>query len=150
MKRCKRCGKCYDNSWGVCLDCGIPLDDISGEKKTPTDEEKQVFKINIEKDRIKKIAHLQKWLCWAIPVSFITGFTGVPGGIFFILVVYDLAAELKIEKKWLYILGTFIPFGSIVVFILLFTKATKELVKNGIKVNFMGCRGEDLNKFLSK
>ena len=28
MKKCPKCGKTYDDSWGICLDCRIPLQEM--------------------------------------------------------------------------------------------------------------------------
>ncbi len=52
MKSCPRCHKTYDDSWGVCLECSVPLEDAMAARLA--DLESQAKKILAELDEIRK------------------------------------------------------------------------------------------------
>ena len=54
MKKCPKCGKTYDDSWGVCLVCSEKLEQFQSDKELNSDCDKKEMNLNIDKNKIKR------------------------------------------------------------------------------------------------
>jgi fumarate reductase subunit C len=68
-------------------------------------------------------------------------------GIWGVLVIYRLAKGLKEKRPVFYAVGMIIPLVNLLVIVSLFSKTTKVLRAQGLKVGLMGCHNSDLKSF---
>lgn len=69
MKKCPKCNRVYDDSWGVCLACRKPL--LQDMQSSSTTKEEKAQLINIDRDKLAKARKALKRdliifiSCWA-------------------------------------------------------------------------------------
>ena len=68
MKKCQKCGKAYDDSWGVCLSCSEPLSEMTAEECKVW----QASEVRKEEINLRQLGRLYFWLMfvnqWYYPV----------------------------------------------------------------------------------
>ncbi len=111
---------------------------------------------------IIRIAKSQKMVIWLIlwgivaifGVGFISGFVPhielilpiilIAYGIISAILIYQLAVALKTSNPWIWALLVLLPYGCMVVMLILSLRGTKALKSQGIHVGLMGAKMEDL------
>lgn len=109
--------------------------------------------------RIAKSQKMVNWLIlWGIVAIFGVGFTSgfvpqiesilpiilITYGIIAAILIYQLAVALKTSNPWIWALVVLLPYGCLVVMLILSLRATKALRLRGIRVGLMGASKRDL------
>ena len=111
---------------------------------------------NYTNQEVLEIAKWQKALLWIILLLllsyFLLGLKGIGPliglviAVVEIIFVYQLAMSLKESAAWLYAILMIIPFVSLIVLLMLSSRATAALRSRGVRVGLMGANGSDLDK----
>ena len=73
MKKCPKCGKTYDDSWGVCVNCKTPLADYK-----LTEQEKKDLEIKEHEQLGKELLRKSSLTIWITNSALIFGIIGFP------------------------------------------------------------------------
>ena len=98
-------------------------------------------------DQLREIAAAQKWLLLSLLATFFIfalPLLALPVWIFQVMMVYQMAWALKIDKAVVWTLGALIPIMGILILLHMERRATRILMAAGVRVGLLGAKATDI------